>query len=795
MPIIPWAGDTATCRFFSLPSATAALLLTLGSAVISAPVLAQTNSEQSRQLQSFDLPADRLASTLSRIAAQTGTVLVFDPAQLDGFTNAAVSGRYTVIGLIEQLISDTGLVLSYSPQGSMMLVPSEQEDGTINLSAIQVTGLQPLENVQGPVDGYLALRTGSVGKLAAGQLETARSVSVVTADQIDDMAVTSVEEAVSYTAGVQASAYGQDLRFDQISVRGYDVVSAADYRDGLRQAYSGWLSMYRTEPFGLERLEIVKGPDSVSYGQVTAGGLINRVTKRPGMDSDNVVTLQLGSEQHRQGQLDVSGMATDTLDYRLVALARDADSDVVGINDDSLYLAPSVHWQLTDNTDLTLLYHHQTYETAGSPQLYQDGDTLTNFWAGDIDYDKMHQSQNQITSELNHRFNQQWSFHQIMRFGNINSLNRYADSTGEVDGTEIERYSAEIVESLHTFGMDNQLRWRQQSENADYQLVVGIDHYRINANIDYKMGDAPSIDRTNPDYHQAFPARYSIYKEGQHSRQTGAYVQSLMTFDEVWHLTVGVRRDTLYTHTDDLTYGGQTLQDDQAQSGSLGLSYEFSNGLAPYASYATSFSANIGTDADGQPFDPSRGRQLEAGVKYLSNDQRWFAVASLFNLTESQVLTTDPDNTDFSVQTGEQRIRGLELEGKASTGPLDLTASYTHLDPEITSSNDGTEGNQPEGIPNNMANIWGNYEAGRWQAGLGLRWVGMTYADSDNSVKNDAYQVVDARASWSLEQWLAGAKAALNVSNLTDNTYTLCHEGYCYQARGRKTVASLTYQW
>ncbi|WP_369854617.1 TonB-dependent siderophore receptor [Candidatus Thalassolituus haligoni] len=779
---------------FPLKALSLALVLTTGLSA-AAQSLETTATNNPAAQQQFDLPAAPLATTLTQISVSTGTILIFDPAQLDGIRHAAVSGQYSVPDLIDLLIQGTDLMLSRNNNGALVLIPQQSPDGVFNLPKLKVQDSFARESATAPVEGYIANNTGSLGRMATRQMETARSVSVVTADLIADLAATSVEQAVGYTSGVQVAAFGQDLRFDQVSIRGYSVTTGADYRDGLRQLNTGWLAYYRTEPFGLERLEVVKGPDSVSYGQVTPGGLINRVSKRPGYDTDNTAELQIGSEQHRQGQLDISADLSEQLSYRLVALARDADSDVTGINDDSLYIAPSLLWRISDDTELTILAHHQRYETAGSPQLYQDGDQLTDFWAGDIDYDKLHQTQSALTTELTHTINDVLSLHQTLTLGSVDALNRYADASGETSGTVIERDAAEIEETMNTLALDTHLEWQYSAGATSNRLALGIDHYRINTDVDYLMGEAPAIDSAAPDYHQDFPQRSSIYQEQQRSRQTGIYLQNQMTWANHWHLAAGLRRDNLNTQTEDILYGDDTRQNDQATSGSLGLIRELDNGLAPYISYATSFTANIGSDANGNPFEPGEGRQLEAGVKYQSANQRLFAVASLFDLTETNVLTTDLNNSDFNVQTGELRTQGLELEGKLNLRNLDLTASYTYLDPEVSRSNDGYQGNQPTGTPNNMANAWGNYQFGQFEAGLGARWVGMSYADAANSWKNDAYSVVDARASWKLDQWLSGATAALNISNLADNTYTLCHDGYCYRARGRKAVASIKYRW
>ena len=182
-------------------------------------------------------------------------------------------------------------------------------------------------------------------------------MTVVTADQIKDRKVQTVEDAVAYAAGVQIGGSGYDPRFDQITIRGYEVTTNADYRDGLRQTNTGWLSYFRTEPYGLERIEVVKGPDSVLFGQISPGGLVNRVSKRPTAETIREVEVQAGTDDHYQGLFDFAGKLGDTDEwtYRVVGLARNSESDIRGVIDDNVYFAPSLTWRPNDNTSVNVM--------------------------------------------------------------------------------------------------------------------------------------------------------------------------------------------------------------------------------------------------------------------------------------------------------------------------------------------------------------------------------------------------------------------------------------------------------
>lgn len=131
---------------------------------------------------------------------------------------------------------------------------------------------------------------------------------------------------------------------------------------------------------------------------------------------------------------------------------------------------------------------------------------------------------------------------------------------------------------------------------------------------------------------------------------------------------------------------------------------------------------------------------------------------------------------------------------------LDLVANYTYQDVEITKSNDGDQGKKAVGIPKQMASIWGNYafqtaELQGLELGLGVRWVGESYADSGNTLKNDAYTIADARLAYRLDNLINGATIAVNASNLNDEEFLLCNSGYCYRGLGRTVITSFNYNW
>ena len=184
---------------------------------------------------------------------------------------------------------------------------------------------------------------------------------------------------------------------------------------------------------------------------------------------------------------------------------------------------------------------------------------------------------------------------------------------------------------------------------------------------------------------------------------------------------------------------------------------------------------------------------------------------SAFQLTQKNVLTPDPVNTSFRVQTGEVRLRGVELEGKAQlTDDLSLIAAYAYTHSEITKDNPTAAGRSNEGnryafVPTHQASAWVDYEfpagpAAGLGLGAGVRWSSATYGDNANAFKIDGNTLVDAGIRYDLGHLtpqLAGAELALDVQNLFDTDYvaTCLSATGCYYGLGRTVYATVTYKW
>ena len=272
-------------------------------------------------------------------------------------------------------------------------------------------------------------------------------------------------------------------------------------------------------------------------------------------------------------------------------------------------------------------------------------------------------------------------------------------------------------------------------------------------------------------------------------------------------LLIGWRQDWLDGQSKSLKSLETTRQTDDDFTWRAGLVYLFDVGLAPYFSYSESFQPEFGTDFSGNQFKPTTGQQYEVGVKYQLLEFNSFLTISAFHLTQQNVLTTDPEHEFFSVQTGEVRSRGIEIEGRASlSSNIDLVAAYTFTDIKNTESNDDILHKRPTGIPKTMTSLWGSYRIPLFpftglQLGAGVRYVGQSYGDATNTFTVPSYTLFDTALHYDLEHlrlpYLAGWQVAVTVSNITDKKYvSQCLSlNDCSFGAARLILGNIKYRW
>jgi iron complex outermembrane recepter protein len=691
-----------------------------------------------------------------------------------------------------------------------------QSGGTIALETVTVEGGR--ERADGPVNGIVARQSATGTKTDTPLIETPQSISVVTGDQITEQAAQTPSEALRYVPGVQVERFGGDPRYDWIKIRGFDAV---EYLDGLQLPRATYATP-RYETYGIERIEVLKGPASVLYGQNPPGGLVNFVSKKPLDESSREVRFQVGNYGRLQAAFDLTGPVTEdkTLLYRLVGLGRISDTVVDFVDDDRAFIAPSLTWRPSESTSLTLLGYYIKDDSKSLQFLPSQGILLPNPYGkisretflGEPGYDNFSRRQFGIGYQFEHKFDNDVTIRQNLRYSGtdvalpvIRGFGFVSQNGVPVDYRTVNRRVVRFDDNVTGFTVDNQLQWDVATGPLSHTFLFGLDYRRFNVDYQARNGVGPTLDIFAPVYGQPFAAPPLTVSNTQELSQVGLYAQDQIKFDR-FVLMLSGRNDWADTSTLNRLVARRSTQDDSEFTGRVGLLYNFDNGIAPYVSYATSFQPTIGTSFAGTPFEPTTGEQIEAGIKYQPLDTNALFTVSAYNLTQQNALIPDTLNPGFQVQQGEVRVRGLEFESKVGLADgLDLIASYAFTDSEITRGAPVVVGNEIPVTPRNQAAAWLNYafQGGPLEGlsiGAGVRFFGNHFGDQANTLRIPSYTLVDAAIRYDfgkLNPKLAGAELALNVSNLFDNEYvSTCGDlNTCYWGNPRTVLATLSYRW
>ncbi|EKF7433604.1 ferrichrome porin FhuA, partial [Escherichia coli] len=669
-----------------------------------------------------------------------------------------------------------------------------------------------------------------------------QSISVVTAEEMALHQPKSVKEALSYTPGVAVGTRGASNTYDYLIIRGFaaDGQSQNNYLNGLKMQ-GNFYNDAVIDPYMLERAEIMRGPVSVLYGKSSPGGLLNMVSKRPTTEPLKEVQFKAGTDSLFQTGFDFSDALDDdgVYSYRLTGLARSANAQQKGAEEQRYAIAPAFTWRPDDKTNFTFLSYFQNEpETGyygwlpkeGTVEPLPNGKRLPTDFNEGAKNNTYSRNEKMIGYSFDHEFNDTFTVRQNLRFAQnkvsqksvygygmcsdpLYSSNPSSSPCANVPqsqwGHTLTRQYVIDNEKLENFSVDTQLQSKFATGSVDHTLLTGVDFMRMRNDIDSWFGYAGSVapsdiynlDRSDFDF-GAHPNPSGPYRVLLKQKQTGLYVQDQAQWDKVL-VTLGGRYDWADQSSFNRDYGNKSDRDDKQFTWRGGVNYLFDNGVTPYFSYSESFEPASQTDANGDLFAPSKGKQYEVGVKYVPEDRPIVVTGALYQLTKTNNLMADPNGSLFSVEGGEIRARGVELEAKAAlSASVNLVGSYTYTDAEYTT--DTTyKGNTPAQVPKHMASLWADYTffdgpLSGLTLGTGGRYTGSSYGDPANSFKVGSYTVVDALVRYDLARvGMAGSNVALHVNNLFDREYVAsCFNTYgCFWGAERQVVATATFRF
>ncbi|TXU91394.1 TonB-dependent siderophore receptor [Klebsiella oxytoca] len=676
------------------------------------------------------------------------------------------------------------------------------------------------EDPTAPLKGIVATRTLSATKTAAEIVKTPQSVSVVTRDQMRALDVTSVSQALRYSAGVFTEYRGSSNRNDEVFVRGFSYVPK--FLDGLSYGAPASSQTGTFDPWLLERVELVRGPASVLFGQVNPGGLIAMTSKRPVSQPIHELQFRTGNHHLAEGAFDFGGPLSDDgrLLYRLNGIARTQNSQVEDYKETRMAIAPALTWYPDDATRMTLLTSYQKDPDAGYRNFLPrygtvesvDGSYIPrDFNVSDPSYNQSWREQTMIGYEFEHQPDDTFTLRQNARYATIKQKYRYlVYSSSPANSSVLSRRAQHETRQTDEFGIDNQLEAKFASGQVAHTVIGGLD-YKTSKDKQYlgrAGGSQYDLDWRSPTYGVSVDesAFSPATNEQQNLDQAGVYVQDQLSWQN-WELLVSGRYDWAEVRTTNFTDASSTQQNDNKFTWRTGLLYAFDSGLSPYISYSTSFEPNLQTNrAPGVgPFDPSEGKQVEVGVKYQPDPNALITLA-LYDLTQSNVATYNSAAGWFE-NSGKVRSKGVEAEAHATLFEnLNLIASYTYTDAEtVNTTVVGTEGKTPARIPTHMASAFTSYTLpdGALQsltAGVGVRYIGTSYGDAKNTFKVPAVDLYDAMVSYELGELnssLKGAQVQFNVNNIADTRYvaSCASDSACFYGIGRTVTATVSYAW
>ncbi|WP_186332257.1 TonB-dependent siderophore receptor [Bordetella genomosp. 13] len=682
------------------------------------------------------------------------------------------------------------------------------------LPAVTVTGEAAPQTATGPVDGYLAERSATGTKTDTPILETPQSISVVTKDAMQSQGTLNLANAVRYTAGMNSAAYanGDGNAFDAFTMRGFVVSNSGVLLNGMRLRYN--ILDAPTDPYALERIDILKGPSSVLYGQSGPSGVINLVSKRPSAESRHEIEVQGGSYDRRQIATDHTGALNQdgTLSYRLTGLFRESNTYIDHNGDDRVFIAPALKWQPSAATSFTLLanyYKNKTDAYSGLPyygavKKSPLGEPSVHTNLGDPNYNYWNSYSKSIGYIFEHKFNDALEVRQSARYGEYSLYYGYlfpAASGDPLPGNRIvNRQAIRRHDETDTLTVDNNVTGRWRALGGEHTTLVGLDYSRNHSDTMNFRGAATPTDLYDPVYGPAnVPSNLALRNSDVvRFEQVGVYAQQQSKFLDRFVVTLGGRQDWSENKAYSRVTRVSTKQNDDKFTGRVGLTYLAPYGIAPYVSYAQSFEPLGGSDASGSPFKPTEGEQYEVGVKWQPENSRTLVTLAAYHLTQQNVLTTDPVNRGFQVQTGEIRSKGVELEATTEVvRNLRVRGALTFNSSEITKSNvPGQVGFRPADTPMRMASLWVDYKLppsvlGGLLVGAGARYMDGTY-DVQNSVKTSGYTVYDAMLGYEIQSW----RFALNVQNVFDKKFlSSCNNFTCYYGQPRTAMLTARYSW
>ncbi|PHV24367.1 TonB-dependent siderophore receptor [Janthinobacterium sp. BJB446] len=662
---------------------------------------------------------------------------------------------------------------------------------------------QDVVTVKAERQHYRSLSATGATKTDALLMDLPQSVRVLTGDLLRDAGVTTLAGALDLASGIAKQSPLGGL-WDSYAMRGFtgDPNFGSDYMVNGFSSSRGYNGM--RDGGNTQAIEVLKGPASALYGRGEPGGTVNITTKKPKFAPEYSADVSLGSFQTRRAALDLTGPLSATIAYRLNAAHEEGHSFRDTLKVERSLFAPSFLWLLGEHT--TVSYE---IEAVRQRAPFDRGVVAVNGKLGLVPVSRFLGEPGDGPMTVKSLGQQLFIHHALSDDWTVQAGASYRDS-------ELSGYSTEANKLLADGRTLNRQRRHRDFSATDvsarvevlgkfrtgalaHEVLAGIDAYhfddhRVQLRRNPSAANAYAIDIFNPAYGgRADPLALSIdTQEGQKAR--GLYAQDQLNLGAQWKALVGVRHDT---YTQDVMNNRLNVSNRQSLSATsprAGLVYQPSKAWSLYASAAKGFRPNSGISIANQAFPAERSRSYELGAKLETG--KLTGTVAVYDIRKSNVLTTNPANTDFAIAAGEVGSRGLELDvsGEVARG-LRVSGAYAYTNATVTrGDNTIVTGSRFANVPRHSANLLATQQfvldTGTASVGGGVQYVGERLGDVavSSSFTLPAYTTARLLASYSPNAQL---RLALNVENLFNRSYYASSYSQLWVAPGAERTVTL----
>jgi catecholate siderophore receptor len=693
--------------------------------------------------------------------------------------------------------------LSYTRVGlvnAMMLAGAAQaqDTSTNNPSGTVATnapGTLPDVVVKGQrEETYKPELSGSSPKFTEPLRDTPQSISVVPRQVIEDQGATSLRDALRNVSGISIAAGEGGAQGDNLTLRGFSARNDI-FLDGMRDFGS-----YYRDSFNYDQVEVLKGPASVMFGRGSTGGVLNQVSKTPGMQRFIDGSFSLGTDITKRATLDMNTpvpVGTGTA-ARLNLMANDSEvTDRDAARYQRFGVAPSVSFGLGTSTRANLSYVHQSEDNIpdyGLPWLFDRPAPVdrSNFY-GFEDHDFLKTGVDIGTARLEHDFNEKFTLRDQFRYANYDREGQISEAripAGVTPATPIDTINVLrnqiAVESTETF-LQNQIDLLSKFSTGpvDHTLVTGIEAGRETSDpTRFTFTGVPTTSLVHPDKDQDFAGRGTPTTRVRTTATTvGIYAVDTLKLTDQWELMGGFRYDHFDVSYREEIAGLAFDHVDDLPSWRAGVVYKPIHNGSIYFQYGTSFNPSaeaLSLSRANQGLDPESNETFELGTKWDLLNEKLSLRGAIFRSEKDNARETDPLNSNFTVLAGEQRVDGVEVEAAGHiTDDWQIFAGYTFLHSEVVSSKffPNAVGARLANVPEHTFTLWTTYRLPYgFTIGGGPRYVGSRTASSTVPVDPSTGRVKEAPGYWVVDAMVKyeitkNFDLQVNIYNLADEDY------------------------